>query len=173
MSEDKANARAPGLEFDVVYLLGLEESLLPFRRSGESMCDEEEERRLLFVGMTRAKQRLTLSHAQYRMMRGVTERTIRSSFLDELPNDEIEWVESSEPPGGRVGQQNRGRLPDDIAEWTIGTLVRHPVCGLGRIMLLQRGARRTHVDVLFEDGARKTWVLEFADLTRVDFDELG
>ena len=164
---------AKGLEFDVVHMLGLEDGLLPFRRSGESTCDEEEERRLLFVGMTRAKQRLTLSHAQYRMMRGVTERTSRSSFLDELPNDEIEWVEVSEPPGSRVGHQNRGRLPDDIAEWTIGTLVRHPVCGLGRIMLLQRGARRTHVDVLFEDGSRKTWVLEFADLTRVDFDELG
>ncbi len=163
---------AKGLEFDVVYVIGLEDGLLPFRRSDEESYDDEEERRLFFVGITRAKRRLTLSSARYRMLRGVSERTVKSPFLDELPPEAIEWLEPTGSPRRRGGYETRGRLPDDIAEWSIGTLVRHPVCGLGRIMSLQRGARRTHVEVLFQDGARKSWVLEFADLTRVDFDEI-
>ena len=165
---------AKGLEFDVVYMIGLEDGLLPFRRSDEgSYDDDEEERRLFFVGITRTKRRLTLSSARYRMLRGVSERTVKSPFLDELPHEAIEWLEPAGSPRRRGGDETRGRLPDDIAEWSIGTQVRHPVCGLGRIMSLHRGARRTHVEVLFQDGARKSWVLEFADLTRVDFDEIG
>lgn len=66
-----------------------------------------------------------------------------------------------------------GELPADIAEWSIGTLVEHPLHGLGRVLTIHRGARRTHVDVQFKDGSRRSWVLEFADLKRVDFDEIG
>jgi DNA helicase-2/ATP-dependent DNA helicase PcrA len=167
---------AKGLEFDCVYMIGLEEGLLPFRRStgGEGVIeDEEEERRLCFVGMTRAKERLMLSRARYRMQRGATLRTTRSRFLDELREGGVEWPQSPswsprvpEPPP-------HGRLPDDVEEWTIGTLVRHPVHGLGQVLAIHRGASRTHVDVQFKEGGRKSWVLEFADLIRVDYDDVG
>ena len=66
-----------------------------------------------------------------------------------------------------------GRLPDDVAEWEIGTLVEHPTHGLGQVMAMHRGAKRTHVDVLFRDGSRRSWVLEFADLRRVDYHDVG
>ncbi|MCH7808894.1 MAG: hypothetical protein IIB60_06685, partial [Planctomycetes bacterium] len=63
-------------------------------------------------------------------------------------------------------------LPGDIDLWDVGTLVRHPLHGLGRVMSLLRGPKRTHVDVQFQNGPRLSWVLEFAELTRVDFDEV-
>ncbi len=170
---------AKGLEFAHVYLIGLEDGLLPFRRAEQSWNsnggDDEEERRLCFVGMTRAKKSLTLSRARYRMLRGVTQRTTRSPFLDELRDAGLEWPESEKATKGRstIVQPSMGHPPIDLAEWTIGTLVRHPQQGLGRILSIHRGGRRTHVDVEFENGSRKSWVVEFADLRRVDFDEVG
>lgn len=168
---------AKGLEFPLVYIIGLEEGLLPFRRFGDEDpdgVDLEEERRLLFVGMTRAKKELVLSHARYRMMRGITQRTVRSPFLDELPQDQVEWTGDER---GRPAPPKRitpaGQLPVDIAEWTIGTLVKHPGHGIGKILSIHRGQRRTHVDIQFQSGPRCSWVLEFADLQRVDFDDFG
>ena len=164
---------AKGLEFGSAYIIGLEDGLIPFRRREEGSVDEEEERRLLFVGLTRAKNRLTLSRARYRMSRGVTERTTESPFLRELPPDQVEWSEVGKSRSRRQPSGRNGSLPDDIEQWMIGTLVRHPVHGLGRITSLHRGARRTHVDVRFQNGSEKSWVLEFAGLERVDFDEIG
>ncbi len=170
---------AKGLEFAHVYMIGLEEGLLPFRRGedspGASGADDEEERRLCFVGMTRAKQGLTMSRAKYRMQRGITQRTTRSRFLDELPDAGVEWPESESSPMKRspAVPAAEGHPPEDLAEWTIGTLVRHPQQGLGQILSIHRGGRRTHVDVQFENGSRRSWVVEFAELQRVDFDEVG
>ncbi|MGB2985021.1 MAG: UvrD-helicase domain-containing protein [Phycisphaerae bacterium] len=164
---------AKGLEFSVAYIVGLEEGMLPFRRHEWADFDEEEERRLLFVGMTRARKRLTLSHARYRMLRGVTERTVRSPFLDELPDDQIKWDEVGIDPPRHRRTGDEGDLPDDIDQWAVGTLVRHPAYGLGQIISMHRGARRTQVEVQFQDGPRRSWVLEFAKLERVDFDEVG
>ena len=168
---------AKGLEFESVYIVGLEEGLLPFRRFGDdngAESDDEEERRLCFVGMTRAKKELTLSRARYRMLRGVTQRSVRSPFLDELPHEGVEWPEAERHvPKRRPSAAPSGKLPDDIEEWTIGTLVRHPDHGLGQVLSIHRGPRRTHVDVQFKDGARSSWVLEFANLERVEFDDFG
>ena len=172
---------AKGLEFATVYVIALEDGLLPFRRGAEEEYGfrgpiDEEERRLCFVGMTRAKKRLTLSHARYRMLRGMTRRTVRSPFLDELPRGAVESAEAASPsaldPGGmdRI-RSDRGRRPDDFRAWSVGTLVRHPLHGLGRILSIDRGPKRTHVDVQFRDGSERTWVLEFADLQRVPHDE--
>ena len=164
---------AKGLEFPLVYIIGLEDGLLPLRRGEANDTDEEEERRLVFVGITRAKERLTLTRARYRMQRGTTLRTTRSPYLDELPRKQLEWQADDAKPRRREKPHESGGLPDDIEQWTIGTLVRHPEHGLGRIMSIQRGARRTHVKVQFQDGVGRSWVLEFADLTRVDFDDIG
>ncbi len=83
---------AKGLEFPVVVMIGLEEGLLPHSRSRESEADLEEERRLCFVGITRAKQKLILTHAVVRSWRGSREHTITSRFLNELPQDGIDWL---------------------------------------------------------------------------------
>lgn len=167
---------AKGLEFDVVFVLGLEEGLLPLRREQDDDSNDEEERRLCFVGMTRARKHLQLSYARYRMLRGNTQRTIRSPFLDELPVDAVQLPEQKKPArkARRFNgpQEDNGSLPADIAQWQMGTLVRHERYGLGRIMKIDRGAKRTHVNVLFQSGKRQSWMLEFAPLTRVEFDEV-
>ncbi len=164
---------AKGLEFPVVYIVGLEEGLLPMVRRSEDYDESEEERRLFFVGMTRAKERLTLTHALWRSLHGVGTRTIRSPFLDELPPSEVEWVRSGGSDAGRQRGPATGRLPDDIEFWEVGTLVRHGSRGLGKITNLRRGHARTHVHVLFEDGSDQSYALEFADLERVDYDDIG
>lgn len=84
-----------GLEFPVVYLVGVEDGLLPHQRAKDT-GDIEEERRLFFVGLTRAKVSLTLSHVGYRARRGGLHPAIPSPFLMEVPRDGVEWDDKSE-----------------------------------------------------------------------------
>jgi DNA helicase-2/ATP-dependent DNA helicase PcrA len=97
-----------GLEFPVVYILGVEEGLLPHERSLHNTEDVEEERRLCFVGMTRAMKELYLTHARLREFRGQLNYAIPSSFLNELPRDGVEHLD---PAMGR----NHARTAAD--EW--------------------------------------------------------
>jgi DNA helicase-2/ATP-dependent DNA helicase PcrA len=91
-----------GLEFPIVYIVGVEEGLLPHERSLQDPAELEEERRLCFVGMTRAMRQLHLCHAQLREYRGRIQYAIPSGFLDELPRDQIEWhdLTGSTAPSG-------------------------------------------------------------------------
>jgi DNA helicase-2/ATP-dependent DNA helicase PcrA len=84
---------AKGLEFPVVFIVGIEEGLLPHYRRGEEIEDMEEERRLFYVGMTRAKERLFLSRAEKRSTFGVGRANLPSRFLDELPTELIQFEE--------------------------------------------------------------------------------
>jgi DNA helicase II / ATP-dependent DNA helicase PcrA len=87
---------AKGLEFPVVFIVALEDGVLPHERVGQHPDELEEERRLAFVGITRAKEELQLSYAVTRDFRGVRRRTIPSSFLMEMPRQEMEVLASSE-----------------------------------------------------------------------------
>jgi DNA helicase II / ATP-dependent DNA helicase PcrA len=91
---------AKGLEFDVVFLTGLEEDLLPHRMSALEPGGLQEERRLLYVGITRARKRLHLSLAMTRSTFGDTAIASPSRFLSEIPSDLITWRESSASTGG-------------------------------------------------------------------------
>jgi DNA helicase-2/ATP-dependent DNA helicase PcrA len=86
---------AKGLEFPVVYVVAVEDGLLPHERSRHELAQLEEERRLLFVAITRAQHELQLSYAIYREFRGQRRRTVPSSFLMELPRAEMDLVEPS------------------------------------------------------------------------------
>lgn len=106
---------AKGLEFPVVFLVALEQGLLPHERSREDFAQLEEERRLLFVGITRAQDELQLSYCQYRMLRGMMRPAIPSSFLVELPRHELD---TSLPAGGYaalVGEAESDEAADP--EW--------------------------------------------------------
>jgi DNA helicase II / ATP-dependent DNA helicase PcrA len=94
---------AKGLEFPSVYIIAAEQGLLPHERSTEDPDKFEEERRLLFVGITRAKQELQVSCAQYRAFRGDRRPTIPSQFLMELPREELSY---SEPAGFDLDEEN-------------------------------------------------------------------
>jgi DNA helicase-2/ATP-dependent DNA helicase PcrA len=87
---------AKGLEFPAVIMVGCEEGLLPFHRSAESAAQAEEERRLCFVGMTRAQHHLALTHALFRGLRGARVRQMPSKFLAELAGEHVTRVDLSE-----------------------------------------------------------------------------
>ena len=94
---------AKGLEFPVVFIIGLEDGILPNRRAAENPDEMEEERRLLFVGITRAQKELYLSHCRVREFRGQRAATIDSPFLKELPRDCVDRVDRA-GGGGRAGR---------------------------------------------------------------------
>ena len=96
---------AKGLEFDNVFITGLEEGLFPHENSATAADGLEEERRLMYVAITRARQRLYLSFAQTRMLHGQTRYSIRSRFIGELPEGDLKWL--SAQPGSRAGGWGR------------------------------------------------------------------
>jgi len=170
---------AKGLEFPVVYMIGLEDGLLPHRRAvlGDD-GDLEEERRLCFVGMTRAQKRLTLTHARYRMVRGLTERTVASRFLRELPADEVRTVSRSASPrlrpASHFGQYQAEETAEDFEddpEFRIGQRVCHPEYGKGRVMALDRRGRQIYVRVYFDDHGLRAFALEHAELSLLEYED--
>jgi DNA helicase-2/ATP-dependent DNA helicase PcrA len=154
---------AKGLEFPIVFMIGLEEGLFPHQRSLDE-GDESEERRLCYVGMTRARQALTLTHAHTRTIFGVRGYNLPSRFLSELPADEIErtrqapaWQAPPPPPGLRQPEQ---AVPD----LSIGDEVRHATLGEGVVIGLDRDV----VAVRFrEDGSERRLMLGYAPLERI------
>jgi DNA helicase-2/ATP-dependent DNA helicase PcrA len=94
---------AKGLEFHAVFMTGLEEGLFPHEQSAQEADGLEEERRLAYVAITRAKERLYLSFAQSRMLHGQTRYNIRSRFFDELPEGSLKWLTPKMEAGARWG----------------------------------------------------------------------
>ncbi len=106
--KDDANAArlmtvhaSKGLEFPVVFITGLEEGLFPYEREGESKDDQEEERRLCYVAITRAERKVFLTYASYRTIFGSKNATIRSQFISDIPEHLLEW-ESPERLGKTI-----------------------------------------------------------------------
>jgi DNA helicase-2/ATP-dependent DNA helicase PcrA len=87
---------AKGLEFDCVFITDLEEGLFPSERSIQDIDGLEEERRLMYVAITRARKRLYLSHSQTRLLHGQTRYNVRSRFFDELPEGALKWLTPKE-----------------------------------------------------------------------------
>jgi DNA helicase-2/ATP-dependent DNA helicase PcrA len=167
---------AKGLEFDVVFMAGVEDGLLPHERSQNDPSEMEEERRLCFVGMTRARQQLFLTSARWRDFRGISRRTARSPFLKELPKDEIEWVTVDEEGKTRYDEEDaEEEMPAsalDFIHWRRGQLVRHPSFGVGRVMWIRPSGGRTHAGVHFAAYGEKTLVLEYAKLEEIEDDSI-
>ena len=95
---------AKGLEFPCVFIAGVEDGLLPYTLSGSSSCDPEEERRLLYVGMTRAKKHLILSHADRRELFGRVRNPSRSPFLDDIERTLLSAAEARGKRGRKPGR---------------------------------------------------------------------
>ena len=100
-----------GLEFDAVFITGLEEGLFPHENAMSDHDGLEEERRLMYVAITRARQRLYLTHAQTRMLHGQTRYHVRSRFLDELPERCLKWITPRQPGFGSAPPSARGLQP--------------------------------------------------------------
>ena len=170
---------AKGLEFPVVAMVGVEDGMLPHERAQREDDGVEEERRLCFVGMTRAMRRLVLSYAKYRTVFGQTAPTIPSRFLQEIPEDVVEAVDAAEEDGddggdfgrtvgGGVGEGQRRVATKEALRFPVGSLVRHPQFGLGRVKEVTPMGAHTRAKVDFNTAGRKTLILQYARLERAD-----
>jgi DNA helicase II / ATP-dependent DNA helicase PcrA len=117
---------AKGLEFDAVFITGLEEGLFPHENSMSDHDGLEEERRLMYVAITRARQRLYLSFSQTRMLHGQTRYHIKSRFFDELPEQHLKWLS---PRNQGFGS---GYVREYQAAWARGSGL-STVIGAGRV----------------------------------------
>ncbi len=155
---------AKGLEFGAVFLIGMEEGIFPHARSIEEQGIEEE-RRLAYVGMTRSKERLTLTHAATRTLFGTRAHNLPSRFLDELPQGEIvrerlrpfSWAAKS--PAPEVAPRT------DVPALATGDSVRHAALGEGVVVAIEPGGI---VAVRFAgDDAERRLMLEYAPLEKI------
>jgi DNA helicase-2/ATP-dependent DNA helicase PcrA len=152
---------AKGLEFRAVYLLGMEEGIFPHARSIEEQGIEEE-RRLAYVGMTRAKEHLTLMHASARSLWGSRGYNLPSRFLDELPAS-VERERLRPSSWSSYGAQ--GVAPrEDVPSLSTGDSVRHGTLGEGVVTQIEPGGV---VTVRFEDGSERRLMLDYAPLERI------
>jgi DNA helicase-2/ATP-dependent DNA helicase PcrA len=165
---------AKGLEFPVVFIAGVEEGLFPHRMSMEEPGRLEEERRLCYVGLTRAMRKLYLTHAELRRLHGKETFQRPSRFLQELPPELLEEVrlrgQISRPvtatrPAVGLSRQTRVEGGGDLPSLSLGQRVRHPVFGEGVILNAEGEGERARVQVSFEGEGDKWLVLGFAKLT--------
>ena len=165
---------AKGLEFPVIFICGMEEGLFPHDRSSEDPGKLEEERRLCYVGMTRAKRRLCLSYAESRRLYGGSDRySTPSRFLRELPPERIEEVRLrgtvSRPvvralPRRRAGSESVHEEPDGLR---LGQRVRHPKFGEGVVLTYEGRGAHARVQINFEAEGSKWLVVAYANLEPV------
>jgi DNA helicase-2/ATP-dependent DNA helicase PcrA len=164
---------AKGLEFEHVFIIGLETGMLPHERANNNQDELEEERRLFFVGVTRAKTNLYVSYARYRTFRGQLLRTIPSQFLFELgPGFVREVPEPDDDPYPSRTQPAPRSAPMPVetgrpAPFAPGELVRHKTFGLGRVKKFVDMGANSVIMISFNSGQTKSLLLQYAELTKV------
>ncbi len=161
---------AKGLEFDHVFVAGLEEGVFPSMRTADDPEGLEEERRLMYVALTRARVTLMLSSARERLVNGSLESMRASRFLKELPKD---LVENFAPSWRRYELDDEGSLstgwsvtpdPEALAGLQKGVRVRHDLYGSGVVRRVAGRGMNTRAVVRFDDGVEREFVLEYAGL---------
>jgi len=164
---------AKGLEFDVVFITGLEEGLFPHEQSVLERDGLEEERRLAYVAITRARNRLYLSHAQTRMLHGQTRYNIPSRFLEEIPQELMKWLtprfSKQKAFQGDFSRQTQTAFPRkaasrEVGGFRIGQNVIHPKFGAGVIVDLEGQGADVRVQVNFKSAGLKVLALAMAKL---------
>jgi DNA helicase-2/ATP-dependent DNA helicase PcrA len=166
---------AKGLEFEFVAMVGCEEGLLPHMRAREGDDDIEEERRLCFVGMTRAKRQLLMTHAARRTVRGMRMSAMESEFLREIPEANAErtdlassWMDGGGSEGADEPWIDEFDAPRGLGgQFPVGCMVKHPLFGLGTVQAILPRGSVTSARVAFRTVGVKTLVLEYAKLVRV------
>ncbi len=176
-----------GLEFPTVFVVGMEENIFPSQRSLESEAEIEEERRLAYVAITRAKRELYLSHSNQRMLFGMTNRNRKSRFLEELPEELL-----NEESEGLIQQSDFEREYSDVKfdsgmslqkqlafkkktetktasdqNFEVGNRVLHNIFGEGTVLSAKRMANDTMLEVAFDTKGTKKIMANFARLKKL------
>ena len=166
---------AKGLEFHSVFISGLEEGLFPHENSATENDGLEEERRLMYVALTRARRRLYLTYAQSRMLHGQTRFSVASRFFQEIPQQLMRRIKSvvrPAQPAYSAGRTFTGSLPvqpgvrflDADLPWRIGQSVVHPKFGAGVIVSAEGRGADARVQINFRNSGLKWLMLEYANL---------
>ncbi|MFM7351187.1 MAG: DNA helicase PcrA [Actinomycetota bacterium] len=167
---------AKGLEFPTVFLTGMEEGMFPHSRTLGEKKELEEERRLAYVGLTRARERLYLSRAEYRSAWGAPNYNPPSRFLDEIPENLIDWNKSasgfasppitrkkfpSPPPPRATGKQSNS------LQLAIGDRVSHDTFGLGTVISVSGEGEKAEATINFGSYGEKRLLLRYAPVDKL------
>ncbi len=165
---------AKGLEFPIVFMCGLEEQLFPSPQSIQSPQKLEEERRLCYVGMTRAMKLLYLTYAEYRRVFGDTQLHLPSRFIREVPAEycqEIRLKTQIRRPNlyqhSRTQPRQPINKPANQGDWTVGQAVHHQKFGEGIVLNYESGGRQARIQVRFANGETKWLIAAYARLTQI------
>ncbi|MBC8323682.1 MAG: UvrD-helicase domain-containing protein [Candidatus Marinimicrobia bacterium] len=166
---------AKGLEFPVVFLTGMEDGLFPLYNCLHDKQELEEERRLFYVGLTRAKQNVFLLYANNRRRAGAEQfYGLVSRFVREIPEDHLENINFSSALTRKVIGSKRGYAKMEVKrtvtvfdDFRVGDLVEHAIFGVGKIMALSGSGENQRVGVVFKDGLKKKLIVKFAKLKKV------
>ncbi len=176
---------AKGLEFPVVFMAGLEEGLFPLSRTVDNPDELEEERRLCYVGLTRAKQRLYLSYARNRTLYGSSMLSMPSRFIKEIPEELVEPVAKGyalgfgdfgvkrgtsvdpfagfNPTPGKVANDKAGASP----RFALGDKVLHQRFGVGTVVAMDGEGADLRIQIAFEQGGIKKFMANLAPLKKL------
>ncbi len=155
---------AKGLEFPVIFIIGLDDGVFPHVRSLGDPQELEEERRLCYVGITRAQDRLFLVNAWSRMLWGGTNYNPPSRFLTEIPEALVATIDRRQRRGEQESSAGRGTATISVEA---GDRVRHDKWGLGTVVGVTGGGDRAEAQVDFDEEGHKRLLLAWAPLTKV------
>jgi DNA helicase-2/ATP-dependent DNA helicase PcrA len=176
---------AKGLEFNNVFITGLEEGLFPHESSSREHDGVEEERRLMYVAITRARQRLYLSFAQTRMLHGQTRYNMKSRFFEELPEEALKWLTPKVQPswfGAKksawdeaplvgsdkaLAQKIASKAAEASTGWRLGQSVAHAKFGEGVIVNIEGSGNNARAQINFGSAGMKVLDLSIAKLERL------
>ncbi|QLZ68603.1 DNA helicase II [Legionella sp. PC1000] len=155
---------AKGLEFPIVFLVGMEEGVFPGKQSLEEPGRLEEERRLCYVGMTRAMRKLVLSYAEIRRQYGREEYHRPSRFLRELPQELLDEIRVKAKFQAPVISRNKPSIVPETSGLSLGQSVTHAKFGQGVVLAVEGSGAHTRVQVKFSEHGVKWLVLAYANL---------
>ena len=167
---------AKGLEFPVVFVSGLDDGLFPLYVALEKKKELEEERRLFYVALTRAQERVFLLYAtNRRRMGGENMLGMPSRFIGEIPAEFLDRIEfqsalTRRVVGGSLQKNTRVTVTRTVTtfdDFKVGDMVEHSIFGVGKIMVLSGSGENQRVGVIFKDGTKKKLIVKYANLTKV------
>ena len=173
-ADDKSNCvhlmtlhSAKGLEFPSIYLVGMEEGLFPHQRSSDDLKQLEEERRLCYVGITRAKKILTLTYTQYRRLHGSDYYPQPSRFINEIPAELLCEIRLGGSVTESLFRNEETKSSGKDGQLTLGQRVSHAKFGEGVILNLEGNGSHMRIQVNFEKAGSKWLVASYANLQLV------
>jgi DNA helicase-2/ATP-dependent DNA helicase PcrA len=158
---------AKGLEFPVVFIIGLEEGVLPYFKAMDNADEINEERRLFYVGMTRARDILWLTGASKRKLYARFQDQEASRFLSDIPKNCCEWIEKTRVSPVFHTVKSRSDVKKSVFPYMAGCRVRHPKWGVGVVRDCYGDGEEQKVMVNFPSIGIKKLVLRFANLEKI------